>query len=231
MSLARDSTLRADYFAFSDQDDVWYPDKLERALNCLRHVPSATPAMYCSRTELVDGKRRHLGFSPLFVRHPSFRNALVQNIGGGNTMVFNAAAKRLLEAAGDHEIVSHDWWVYQLVSAAGGAIVYDPQPSLEYRQHGGNILGSNSTTRARLTRLRMMIRGRLIAWNDLNIAALDALRPHLHPDSIATLDRFKALRAARLPPVRLFHLWRSGIHRQTMPAQIGLFVTAWLGKL
>jgi glycosyltransferase involved in cell wall biosynthesis len=33
MSLAQDRNLKADYFAFSDQDDVWYADKLERAMN------------------------------------------------------------------------------------------------------------------------------------------------------------------------------------------------------
>lgn len=231
MSLARDPSLQADYFAFSDQDDIWYPDKLERALGYLRTVSESTPAMYCSRTELVDERRRHLGFSPLFVRPPAFRNALVQNIGGGNTMVFNAAAKRLLEATGHVEIVSHDWWVYQVVSAVGGAVFYDSQPSMEYRQHDDNVLGSNSTMRARIARLRMMMQGRLVAWNDLNIAALDALRAYLHPGSMATLDNFKASREASWALTRLFYLRRSGIYRQTVPAQIGLFVSACLRKL
>ena len=66
MSLAQDRNLKADYFAFSDQDDVWYADKLERAMNYLRNAPQNTPAMYCARTELVDENLRHLGYSPLF---------------------------------------------------------------------------------------------------------------------------------------------------------------------
>lgn len=231
MSLAQNPAVQADYFAFSDQDDIWYPDKLERALGYLRAVPKTTPAIYCSRTELVDDRRRHLGFSPLFVRPPAFRNALVQNIGGGNTMVFNAAAKRLLEATGALEIVSHDWWAYQVVSAVGGAVFYDPQPTIEYRQHDDNILGSNGTMRARFVRLRMMMQGRLVAWNDLNVAALDALRSYLHPDSMVTLDNFKASRGARWALARLFHLRRSGIYRQTVPAQIGLFVASCLRRL
>ncbi len=48
MSLARDRNLEADCFAFSDQDDVWYADKLERALSYLENVPQNVPVMYCS---------------------------------------------------------------------------------------------------------------------------------------------------------------------------------------
>jgi glycosyltransferase involved in cell wall biosynthesis len=83
--LAIDRSIKADYFAYSDQDDVWYPDKLERALDWLVTVSQDTPALYCGRTEiaLVDGRPN--GFSPRFSRPPSFRNALIQNIAGGNT--------------------------------------------------------------------------------------------------------------------------------------------------
>src|SRR6266480_5199085 len=90
MSLARDRRIRADYYAFSDQDDIWMSNKLERAIDRVTKVSAGTPALYCSRTELIDkAATKAIGMSPLFVREPSFRNALVQNIGGGNTMVFN----------------------------------------------------------------------------------------------------------------------------------------------
>ena len=38
-----------------------------------------------------------LGMSPLFKKRPSFKNAIVQNIAGGNTMVFNNNLKLILE--------------------------------------------------------------------------------------------------------------------------------------
>ena len=120
MSLACALDIMGDYFAFSDQDDIWYKNKLERALDWLTTIPDELPAVYCSRTEIVDVAGRHLGFSPLFTKSPSFKNAIVQSVGGGNTMVFNAAARSLLAAIGEIDIVSHDWWVYQIVSAAGG---------------------------------------------------------------------------------------------------------------
>ena len=45
MSLAKDRYLEADYFAFSDQDDVCYADKLERAPNDLQNAPRHAPVM------------------------------------------------------------------------------------------------------------------------------------------------------------------------------------------
>ena len=133
-----DITDDFDYFAFSDQDDVWHRDKLDRAIKALGTVSVNTPALYCARTEISDAKcKQTLGFSPLFTKPPSFANALVQSISGGNTMVFNRAAKNLIvEASLNTPVVSHDWWCYQIITGAGGYVIYDPEPRLKYRQHG-----------------------------------------------------------------------------------------------
>ena len=143
LSLANDPTIVADYFAFSDQDDIWHENKLRRALTWLVTVPSDAPGLYCGRTKLMSIAAGLYGFSPLFTRPPTFRNALVQNIAAGNTVVFNRAAKKLLEVAAMRGVVQHDWWVYQLVAAANGMIHYDPQPTVIYRQHQYNFMGSN----------------------------------------------------------------------------------------
>jgi glycosyltransferase involved in cell wall biosynthesis len=231
LSLATDPVIEADYFAFSDQDDMWYADKLKRALTWLATVPGDEPALYCGRTELVSDDGRSYGLSPLFARPIAFRNALIQSLGGGNTMVFNKAAKRLLETVGGLEVVLHDWWMYQLVSAAGGAIRYDPQPALKYRQHPGNLIGSNRGWRARLVRLRMMLSGRFRDWNTMNIAALQQVPAHLiTPQNSVTLQLFAKARDASLPK-RLFYLTQSGVYRQTLLGNIGLFAATILKRI
>ena len=231
LSLANDSTIDADYFAFSDQDDVWHRDKLRRALAWLATVPTNIPGMYCGRTELMtfDGQPR--GLSPLLSRPPTFQNALVQSLAGGNTMVFNRAAKKMLEEAATVDAVLHDWWVYQLVSAAGGLIYYDPTPMLKYRQHADNVIGSKTDWRARLVRLRPALSGRFRDWNSKNIAALRKLPAHLMtPRSRATLELFiKARNAPFLP--RLYFLKQSGVYRQTLLDNLRLFAGAVLKKL
>jgi glycosyltransferase involved in cell wall biosynthesis len=231
LSLANDPTIDADYFAFSDQDDVWQADKLRRALAWLASVPADVPGMYCGRTELMSIDEHSYGFSPLFSRPPAFQNALVQSLGGGNTMVFNRTAKKILELAATTAVVLHDWWVYQLVSGAGGVIHYDRQPMLKYRQHSDNLIGSNIGCRGRVVRLRMMLSGRFRDWNDTNIAALWRLPAHLlQPNSRAVLESFAKARSGALP-MRLYNLKRSGVYRQTLLGNLGLLAATILKRL
>src|SRR3990167_3440503 len=49
LSMVCDESISADYYAFSDQDDVWESNKLERAVDILKKIPSNTPALYCGR--------------------------------------------------------------------------------------------------------------------------------------------------------------------------------------
>ena len=118
--------LVSEYYAFCDQDDVWDADKLARAIDALERTDSNIPALYGSRTRLIDEAGNEIGFSPLFHRKPEFRSALVQSIAGGNTMVFNQKARELLVFCGaDVDVASHDWWLYQVTSACGGQVHYD----------------------------------------------------------------------------------------------------------
>ena len=73
LTMAADPSIKADFFAFCDQDDVWYADKLERALAWLGSIDESVPAAYFSRTEAINRAGRPLGLSPLFKRPPSFR--------------------------------------------------------------------------------------------------------------------------------------------------------------
>jgi glycosyltransferase involved in cell wall biosynthesis len=231
LSLACRPDIEASYYAYADQDDIWEPDKLRRAADWLKTVPAGVPALYCSRTRLVDEGNRHIGFSPLFSRAPSFANALMQNIGGGNTMVFNEAARRLLcEAGRDVDVVSHDWWAYIVVSGCGGRVFYDPQPSLRYRQHDANLVGTNMGWGARLRRIKMLWQGRFRRWGDSNIGALARLRPRLTPENRAILDSFAESRNQWLLP-RLVGFKRCGIYRQTVLGNLGLVAAAIFNKI
>ena len=62
--------FKADYVAFSDQDDIWLPHKLSQALERLEIVPDGAPALYCGRTELINEEENPLGLSPLFQKPP-----------------------------------------------------------------------------------------------------------------------------------------------------------------
>jgi glycosyltransferase involved in cell wall biosynthesis len=231
LSLACNPNILGDFYAYCDQDDIWMPDKFKRALAWLNTVPAHVPAVYCGRTLVVDPVNQPVGMSPLFTKPPGFSNALVQSIAGGNTMVFNQAARALLmEAGGDVQVASHDWWTYQVVSACGGQVFYDPSPSVRYRQHACNVMGSNNSWPARLLRTGMLLRGCFSDWNDMNILALQRLSHHLTPSSRRQLERFNLARAGG-PVVRLAGIKQSGVYRQTHFGNIGLVAAAVLKKI
>jgi glycosyltransferase involved in cell wall biosynthesis len=130
----------AEMVMLSDQDDVWLPDKIERAWRVIGSS-GAEPTLYCSRLRLVDQALRPIGLSPLWPRTPSFANALTENVVTGCTAALNPAAVRLLRGHGDpSRIYFHDWWLYLVVSAFG-RVRFDPQPTMLYRQHGQNAIG------------------------------------------------------------------------------------------
>nr|WP_225935921.1 glycosyltransferase family 2 protein [Pseudomonas fakonensis] len=231
LSLTCKPDLAADFYAYADQDDVWEADKLSRALQWLEKVPADVPALYCSRTRLVDADNNEIGMSPLFEKSPSFANALMQNIGGGNTMVFNSAARELLRDVSENcSVITHDWWAYMVVTGCGGQVFYDSKPTLRYRQHGNNIIGTNSNWMARFKRIRMVFEGRFKRWNDSNVAALSTLEHRLTPENRETFRRFAQARQMSLVP-RLVQLKRSGIYRQTLLGNIGLIAAAIFGKI
>lgn len=231
MSLICEPALHADYYALSDQDDIWHPNKLERAVKWLREVPEEQPALYCTRTELINGAGQPIGFSPLFNRPPAFANALMQNVAGGNTMVMNNAARDLLvEAGADIDVVAHDWWIYIVVSACGGRVHYDSEPSLRYRQHGDNLIGANAGLSARLLRIKMLFQGHLKTWTNQHIQALSPLLPKLTPDNRRMYDRFISARQRSLFP-RVVGIKRSGVYRQTLLGNLGLLAAALTNRI
>lgn len=221
----------ADYFAYCDQDDIWDSQKLARAVEWLNIIPSDSPALYCSRSRLVTFDGFEFGFSPLFLKRPSFANALIQNIGGGNTMVMNNAARLLLKEAGENIfLVSHDWWTYLLVTGCGGIVFYDAKPNLQYRQHNKNLIGTNSSFFARIKRINMLFKGVFTTWNTSNIAALRSMNHRLTQANLKTLKYFENAREFSLIP-RLLNLKLSGVYRQTFWGNIALFIAAVLKKL
>ncbi len=139
------------YVMFCDQDDVWLPDKIEDTLRFMkemeRRLGSGMPLCVFTDAVVTDGDLKVLAPSFHQSNHLSPRNhdlphLLMENKGMGCTMLFNRALADCLTPLPRHARV-HDWWVI-LLAASLGQVGYLPKATLYYRQHGGNVIGSQS---------------------------------------------------------------------------------------
>lgn len=230
-ALISNEAMEGDFFAFCDQDDLWEANKLETALAWMRTQDRSLPLLFCSRTLTITESGTPTGTSPLFRRKPSFRNALVQSIAGGNTMVLNRAARDLVAVASRRtNFTSHDWWAYLLVTGAGGVVRYSAEPLVRYRQHEGNLVGANTSWRARLARLKLLLGGQFALWNELNLDGLDRNRDLLTRDAIAAMELFANARKSNLFAA-IASLGKSGVYRQTLQGTLALWAAVALGLM
>lgn len=231
LTLACDPEIQADYYAFSDQDDVWFPDKLARAVAALEALPKQTPLLYGARSEFINEQGAPLGLSYPYAKKPSFKNALVQCIAGGNTMLFNNATRALLQKIGAHcEVASHDWFTYQAVMGVGGEMVYDLTPVLGYRQYRGAMSGSNRGLKPSIIRICKLFGGTFRFWNDRNMNGLTILAPDFTPKNQRRLALFARARKSGFLE-RHWLLVLSGVRRQTLIGNLGVLAASITGRL
>ena len=231
LSMVCDPSLTADFYAFSDQDDVWFRDRLSAGLSHIEVGYASVPALYCGRTTYVSEDLQILENSMPFKKPPGFRNALVQSLAGGNTMLFNQALKHIVEKSkSDIPIPSHDWWIYLLVTGCDGVVFYDETPRVLYRQHDENAVGKNSGWVAQLARVNMIIRGRFRDWTDSNVAALGAAKHLLSEINQEILKSFAAYRQSNI--IRRYAVFRElKIYRQTRLDTFALIIGLLLKKI
>lgn len=216
--------------AFCDQDDLWFPDKLARAIDAM--TPLTGAVHYAARTIIADADLRPLVPSRHFRRPLGIRNALVQACMAGNTSVFNAKAVAGLQQAVPHArlagVIAHDWWAYQVTAAQGAHLIHDPRPALLYRQHARSEVGRNDTASALASRFRKLMAGEFGPWLR---AAHDSLAPlDLPQDSrlaLAQLDKVLSRRGVSAVAA----LRDGGFYRQTRAATAALILSALMGAL
>ena len=136
LTLVRDCG-EADYYAFCDQDDVWFEYKIQYALEKLGNTDESKPCMYFSNYDYYDSE---LNFLSHHVMHPkiSFRNALVDCISLGFNTVFNKKTRNMIAKRTPKHSCGHDWWVYMLCTGLG-QVVFDQRVTAKYRRHANNV--------------------------------------------------------------------------------------------
>lgn len=132
------------YVALSDQDDVWFPDKLEKCAAVLREIEDPrAPCLVHSDLLFVDENDRLLNNSFKNEQgHDRFqhnlRTLLFGNFVNGNTMLMNAELRKFFAFIPTDVSINHDGWL-ALIAYTFGKAAYIPLPLLKYRKHENNL--------------------------------------------------------------------------------------------
>lgn len=140
----------APYIMFCDQDDIWFPNKIETSLRKLQTMEQQygldVPLLVYTDLAVCDeeGTLTAHSFWKYQGGDPSlpldYVKALVQNNATGNTFIFNCTlCNCALPFSPD--AVMHDWWV-ALIALYLGKIDYLTDQTIMYRQHSTNVSGS-----------------------------------------------------------------------------------------
>ena len=180
----------------ADQDDFWYPQKLDRLSGLLNKNVLAF-----SDARLIDSNGECLGtlFETLGVEaEVSLPDVLAANAAAGCTMAFRA---ELLDVALPipASVVNHDWWLLVCALCVGPVAIYR-EPLMDYRQHGANAVGAAggfsrlSQLPKLLRRQRSVLLGKPLAIREL-VLRLEAERRPVPDALIGYLAKFEGTSA------------------------------------
>jgi glycosyltransferase involved in cell wall biosynthesis len=225
-SLIGNPNIRADYFAFADQHDLWEADKIAASVRWIEQNAFAVPSVFCSRTITIGQDGAVVGSSQESSSDPDFRNALVENIATGNTMLYNKMAHDLLVQSCQKAVFSsHDWWLYLIVTGAGGVVHHDSLALVRQRQ-----LDGGGGWWARIAYVKQLVADRFAGPADLNMQALIRNSDLLTGEAREICDLYWKVRSDNFIK-RLHYLRKSGVYRQTTWGQANLYLTALLRRL
>ena len=135
----------ADYYFFSDQDDVWLDNKITLTLEEAQKYENQTPLLVYTDLKIVDHELNVLHESMIKTQSDHANTKLVQEltentVTGGTAMINHSLAQLWSDCDG---LLMHDWYLALIASAVGNLIYIDCSTEL-YRQHGSNVLGART---------------------------------------------------------------------------------------
>ncbi|WP_277657172.1 glycosyltransferase family 2 protein [Seleniivibrio woodruffii] len=140
----------AEYAMFCDQDDIWLPEKTAITLAKMKEAENGNTDMpVLVHTDLAVAAENLDIIAKSMFAHQKLRpengeelNILaLENVVTGCTAMLNRALADRLKSIPE-EAVIHDWWAALTALKHGGKVVFVPEPTILYRQHGRNTIGA-----------------------------------------------------------------------------------------
>lgn len=150
-----------DYVSFADQDDIWMPGRLLRAIEQLTKTGSAgysssVNAIWESKKEqkLINKAQPQVKWDYLF-EAPGPGCTFVVTQGLAIQLQQHLLGLGMLAT----KLTSHDWFIYAYARAQGNTWHIDSEPTLYYRQHDQNDVGVNQGMIAAIQRWQAITNG------------------------------------------------------------------------
>lgn len=132
----------ADFYMFSDQDDYWLDNKVEKAIDSIKKFESI--AMYYSNVTPVDYNLKKLSKNDIFLTgETDLYTLLIRNEIIGCTICINKLLKEIIIDLGlPNKMIMHDHWIGLVNAVFNGNAIFDKESYILYRQHNSNVVGS-----------------------------------------------------------------------------------------
>lgn len=148
-----------DYFAFSDQDDYWMPNKLNKAIEAIVAAGEGPRLYYsdvCNVDEKLNGGSKEYGAFTPYV--DSLGLLLTINWASGCTMVFNSAFMSVLQQYVPPAMPRiHDGWVHLVARALNAQVPDLDHAYIKRRISGQNQVGERGLNRLGFQRLKAIV--------------------------------------------------------------------------
>lgn len=198
-SLVKEASLLTDkynYYAFSDQDDIWLPNKILVGVNKLEESNiNNVPLLYGCNMNIVDADNNFIKTcheANLVMRKGAL---LIDSRIPGCGMVFNGEAIKLYSLNPPKNGMYHDHWM-TLICLYFGKVFYDANPYINYRQHANNVLGAHhfllSTSENLKNKFKEFIhKNSTIPHNSNEVGTfLIDFKPNLKDDDISIIENY-----------------------------------------
>tara|TARA_A100001015_G_scaffold61549_1_gene67776 strand:- start:895 stop:2700 length:1806 start_codon:yes stop_codon:yes gene_type:complete len=148
-----------DYVSLSDQDDLWYPQKLIKSINILKNKNFS---VYSSSVNAkIGSKRKYIKKSGNKTKFDYY----FESAGPGSTYVFGKNFFSIFQKYLRKNIKKlcsfqhHDWLIYAYAREKDFRWYIDSKPSLDYIQHNSNHTGANIGILSFFKRLKEVVSG------------------------------------------------------------------------
>lgn len=152
-----------DYISLADQDDIWLPNKLKVATECLQ---KNNANLYCSNLILWEEATNTQSIINKSHKQKKY-DYLFESGSAGCTYVFTIGfcleLKKAIKKTNylDWKFFSHDWFIYFFARINKHTVFIDSNAYIKYRMHSSNLHGhlNKKTLWASLERLKVIQAG------------------------------------------------------------------------